>query len=523
MATDPPVINPTRASTNSHKIVHNSLWLGLESAFGVLSYAITSVMIARSLGPSTLGVYSYLAWLANMTATVGALGIPATAFKYIGEALGRGDEPLARAIFLKTLRVQIMVASVVTVGALALATAQGELRSVAVILACAIWPAMVIAIPSQLNNARENMAANVPGALLSNCVYVLGVILTLHYSWDLVGLAATVLATRMTEVVIRTIPVFDWVATGTRGNIPAELNRRLVAFSGQSLVLMALSLVVWDRSEVVVIRYFSTTPQLAFYTVVFNVVERLRLLPQIFGTATGATIMAQFGRDPNRMGAVFGVAVRYLMLMAVPVYVGVAVLSGPAMTLAYGRQYSETIPLLTVAALLAIPRVVLLPLNSLLAAADRLNLSVRVNIAVAVLSIILDFVLIPRLGGLGAVIANGLAQCAAVVWLSWVARKVTDIQWPTMMILKIGAASIAMAVSVGLLPSLRSSIADLTLGALVGAITFILSVRVLRILENEDIARFECLSTRMPARIRPGLAWGLRKLGPPLLSTTTTI
>ena len=117
-----------------------------------------------------------------------------------------------------------------------------EMRWTAVLLSAAMWPAMVIWIPSQANMARENMFANVPSALLSNAIYVVGVILTLaFFSHDTVGLAATLLTMRTAELIARIVPVLRWIRTIPDGRIPDDVRRRLLNFSGQSTILMLLS------------------------------------------------------------------------------------------------------------------------------------------------------------------------------------------------------------------------------------------------------------------------------------------
>ena len=80
-------------------------------------------------------------------------------------------------------------------------------------------------------------------------------------------------------------------------------------------MLLFLAAVVWERSEMLFLQYFSDARQLAFYSVVFNITERLRIFPQVFGSAIGPTIMAQFGRDPEKLNAMVSAAIRYLGLV----------------------------------------------------------------------------------------------------------------------------------------------------------------------------------------------------------------
>ena len=186
--------------------------------------------------------------------------------------------------------------------------------------------------------------------------------------------------------------------------------------------------------------------------------ERLRVLPQIFSTAVGTTMIAQFGRNPSHLKGLLSGTIRYLTLLAAPIHVGLAVFSGPVLLLTYGSKYSEAIPLLTVACLLALPRAVLTPVSSMLGAIDRQDLLIKWSLWMAALNAGLDFTLIPKFGAMGAVIANGVAQAVAVVGLIWFAKSTVAVAWPVKDLLKIGLASGAMAASVLVLPRTGSRI-----------------------------------------------------------------
>jgi O-antigen/teichoic acid export membrane protein len=503
---------------NTGTIARNSFWYGLETGIMLVSGILTSIFIARALGPVKLGHYTYVGWLVNITASIGALGVPAATSKYMAEYLGQGEAPVARAIFFATLRLQTCMATLLTFGAICIAWfgADPEMRWTAVLLSAAMWPAMVIWIPSQANMARENMFANVPSALLANAIYVVGVILTLIFSHDTLGLAATLLTMRTAELVVRIIPVLRWMHRIPSARLPDQVRRRLINFSGQSTVLMLLSIIVFDRSEVVFLRYFSDIRQLAFYTVVFGVTERLRVLPQVFSTAVGATMIAQYGRNPAHLKSLLSGTIRYLALVATPIHVGLAVLSGPLILFTYGSKYSEAIPLMVVASILALPRVVLAPVSSLLTATDRQDLSIKWGLWMAALNIALDCALIPKFGGLGAVIANGVAQTIAVVGLCWFANGAASLTWPIAALSKIGFASAAMAAAVLLLPHTGSHALDVLLGSSVGVLVFFAAIKLTRVLDETDRHRLIHLGNRLPSALRSSFATLVELLAPEL-------
>src|SRR5438093_9043363 len=125
--------------TISRTIARNSFWYGLETGIGLVSGVATSIIIARALGPTTLGHYTYIAWLVSITGSLGSLGVPAATYKYMAEHFGRGELSAARAIFFATLRIQVLLATALTIGAIAVAWlgAGPEMRWTGVVLAAA--------------------------------------------------------------------------------------------------------------------------------------------------------------------------------------------------------------------------------------------------------------------------------------------------------------------------------------------------------------------------------------------------
>ena len=100
---------------NTKTIARNTAWYGLENVIGFLASLITSIAIARTLGPSKMGYLVYVTWVVGIASTLGGVGIPATTRKYMAEFLGGGDRATARFIFFRTLTIQTILATGATV------------------------------------------------------------------------------------------------------------------------------------------------------------------------------------------------------------------------------------------------------------------------------------------------------------------------------------------------------------------------------------------------------------------------
>src|SRR6202521_1082165 len=320
------------ARSNTKTIGRNFVSMGLEVLITLVSTLMTTVFIARAIGPTRLGYFSLVMWLTNITCSVGSLGIPLTTLKYLGEFLGGGQKELARAVFFYNLRAQIAIASALTaismIAAFTLVDPQYRLCSALLVLS--MLPNMVTFVPSQANTAAENSAVNTKGAFVAAIVYMVAVALSLLLGWDLVGIAAGALLYRTAELAVKIVPVLKSLAGVPRVPLPTEIRKRMFTSSGLSTGLMLLQIVVWDRSDIIFLKLLQPDiRQLAFFSVCFSVADRLIRMPQSFANALAATQMSEYGRDKTSLFKITSDAFAYLMMGALPIMIGVACIGGP--------------------------------------------------------------------------------------------------------------------------------------------------------------------------------------------------
>jgi O-antigen/teichoic acid export membrane protein len=492
-------------SGNTETIARNTAWYGFEVISSLVAAFATSIVIARAFGPQKLGYFNYIMWLANISASIGSLGVPATARKYMAEYFGRGEPGISRAIYQATLRLQMITASVITgVGfILVFAVTNRYYWGSSFFLVASVLPAMLTSLPAQANMAAENMGANVPSSLVSSFVYVAFVVLTLTLGWGLPGIAIGFFLGRSSEVALRLYSVRKWIRKLPDAPLPKPLRGRMRTFSGFSTALMLLQVIVWDRSDIVLLKLCSSSiKELTFYSVAFNLTEKVLLLPQAFGAAIGASIMAQYGRDPASLRLLVTRAARYIFLCGLPVLLGLALLSGPIVQTLYGRQYLPVIPVLFCAAALAIPKTTLLPVLQFLQATEQQRFLVVWGCVCGAVNIGIDLLLIPSHGALGAAVGNGVGQALGVIGM-WVrAGKLFQLNLPWREFAQIAGCGFGMSLVVFASNHFCPGWYALPVGAVSGCMVFVTLLRLFRVLTGEDCQHILRLSGKTPRPVR---------------------
>jgi O-antigen/teichoic acid export membrane protein len=479
--------------------------MGLEVVIAFVCTLLTTVVIARAIGPTRLGYFNLIFWLTAITCSVGSLGIPLTTFKYMGEFLGSGQKELARAVFFYNLWAQSVIASAITaVSMIAVFTfVDSEYRACSVLLVLSMVPNMITYVASQANSAAEDAALNTRGALVGAIVYVIAVAVSLLLGWNLVGIAAGVLLYRTAELAVKIVPVLKSMKTVGRVPLPAGIRQRMFSFSGLSTGLMILQIVIWDRSDIIFLKLLQPDiRQLAFFSVCFSVADRLMRLPQTFANALSATQMAEYGRDKDRLFRMTSKASTYVLLGALPILIGLACIGGPFVRVIYGPQYLPAIPVFIVVALLSIPRAILTPAQTLLYSAEDLGFVLKWGCVAAAINVLLDLALIPSHGALGAAWANGVAQtfAALTIWGRVLVRYPVRIDMPVL--LRLSAATLSMAIVVfGIVVTPFDPLVKLSVAIPTGAIVFLVTSRMFAVLQKDDRRRLLQLSALLPTPV----------------------
>jgi len=501
MKTEPSGANNTRT------IARNSFWYSLELFFTLGVTLLTSIAVARVIGPERLSYYQLMVWLTNITIAVGSFGLPATTRKYMAEYLNRGEPEVARATYLATLKIQSYITLGVLVAALALVFWLGdpEYRIISVLLVAAMVPRMLATIPSQANNASEVLKRNTGPSLIGGVTSTVITIVSLIVGWGLTALAAAVLIGAALECGLKLRSVESWLGGVPRGTVSPELKKRMFAYSSQGVALMILNVVVWDRSDMVILKAMNNDKtQITFFSLAFNLAERILMIPTSFGGSLGNTMMAQVGRGQARLKEMTADGARYALLVALPMLVGMACISRPLTSL-YGDDYLPLIPTITIVSLFPIPKALVMAPTMLLQATEKQAFLVVWGCVCGVIDIVLDILLTPQYGANGAAFANGSAQAMAALGIWVYVWKSFGLRLNFVDFGRIVVSGAVMAVGVLAFTRFVPGLLGMLGAILLGAVIWILALRVTAALKPEDVSRFLSIGRALPAAAQPHL------------------
>ncbi len=481
------------SSDISSKAVRNFLFNGGRLAITMGGTVLTSAIIARSLGPLDMGVYGYAMWIVGTLGVLASIGLPSALTKYVAEYLGSGQVGTAIRVSKRLLRLQVIVAAAVAVLTACFMLFKSPYRNI-------IGVAAILLFAQALQQSLGSVLAGIQrfDRLTRISVYVslssvasVGIAGFLH-----AGVAGMLWAT-LTGLIIATVLYYRDIdkflvklePAASAGPQVEDPFHRIRKFSLTVSYILLIDAVVWQRSEILFLKSYSTIAQIGFYTLAYSMASKLNDVTSTFSTTLMPLYSESYGRSGlQEVGLMFVNAVKYLEMLMVPVcFLGV-VLAVPLVRLIYGVQFlAVAVPLQVLIACVPITSIGVVT-SPLLYGIEKQGFIAKYGTVVAIVNILLDFILIPRYAALGAAVANCVAQIAGVLGGSLYTLRHVQVRFPWRTTFRIYlAALVALAPVVYVVYFSHWGISALTASVAAGTVVYLGVLAIVGELRRRDL------------------------------------
>ena len=401
----------------------------LALAGGLLSFALSiayQVVIARRLGPAGFGVLVLALAISNLLAEGSDLGLDYAVLRFGGIAHGARDGAAFRTVTRPSLRFSFLAGCIA--GA---ALAAGSVVVAGVFHKSALGPVLVplgISVPftattevaraalRALGNAARPVVSDsvvAPALRLLTGVWAVAIVPSaLAAAWAYMATEAAVLVLTMV-LLWQLMPSGGAGVTGSRSlfrfALPMSLNRILLYGNNQT--------------EIVVLGVLTPTATVG----IFGVARRLSVLLSALLASVSilfSPMVADFhhsGRT-RELDRIFKTATRWLLTLGLPMCLS-EVLFAPDILRVFGRQFENGTAALAILALGQLINVGTGTISTMQAMAGYAKITLLNSVFFLSLSIVLDLVLIPPLGLLGAAVANSTSLATVNLLRLWQIRR----------------------------------------------------------------------------------------------------
>jgi O-antigen/teichoic acid export membrane protein len=385
--------------------------LGLLARKGLL--ALSFLVAARMLGPKTYGELSYLYTWTYIFFMLSGLGFAAVSTREIARSIPDAHHLLRASLIVRI--VSACAGSVLLCVLVATPSLFGRAASLRVALIYA-WIIPAYAILDQLGAYVMAFQKNASFAALNliqwGCFFLATVVALLRGP-ELAALVAWQTAGMWVGLVLACMLLRRPLLEAWR----AKTNHRVAWFLFKEAVPLALTnilAILYFRVGTLYLFRYSGAEQTGIFTSASQIVEASQLIPMAL-VGAAFPIICRAAQDPEKLASMFEQVTSTLIFIALFVAATGTVVSSTVVRLLYGASYVSSGFLLRVLIWTVVPTFLHYALAYFLIAVGRqqvVPISALVGVAV---SLTCNFLLVPRLGALGAVYSSAATETSICV------------------------------------------------------------------------------------------------------------
>lgn len=493
---------PVGVTATRDLLLRNTFWYALVTFFGVAVGIVMSVVLARGLGPTQMGEFSYVLWATRTMAAVATLGFAISTVRYTASAIARDDRGLAWGIVHHLKRQQIAVTTIVVALTLpfVLRFAPGSMRWPFVVMALGLFPITIEHIFSNAVYGANRYDLTAQTSTVKMTLQLGAAIVALSLGFGMVGLAVGHIGGNIVASFIQARRAQS-IYPAERAPVPDELRRDLRSYLIPLSAVVVLDALVWDRAEVFFLRFWTDPHEVAFYSLAFGLATKAMIVPEITAGPLLPTFAALHGRGAmDEFRLMYRAALRNVILVGMPISAVLGALGPGLVTLLYGEEYLPVASLLAVMVVIStfvctrkVAWTALRGLGDQRCMVTASGVAAAINIGAAV-------VFIPAFHTRGAVLASTLGRVFATVLAFVVLARSHGCRPPLWDFARMGAAGVlAYGATLAVAPP-SSGVVRLVLGGTVGFATYAAAVLALRVIGPRDWHAIAGMLARRKAR-----------------------
>jgi O-antigen/teichoic acid export membrane protein len=497
----------------------SSLGIYTEYVLGML----TSIIIARYLGPKDFGAYSMVVWLVAMGVAITNSGTASAAIRFIADLRGGEREELIVPLLAFLRRAQRVFLLVVLIGGGLLFVFAGE-RLAPGFNHRVLFGFLVLAVGLRsqymfnigVAKGFEDFRATALIALVSTPVNLALVIAAWWFHAPVEGLLVVFVVSSALFFVMSHRQARRLMPTvASASALPPDLRARVARHMRMTAMTVTIGFFAASEVEVLFLNLYGNAAGAGQFKVAYQLASGAALLvPGVFGALLLPMMARALSQSREIAGRRFAASTIYLALLAAPLVAFGAVFADSVIGLLYGAAYAQAAPVFALCLFACSVSTVSQGGSSLLISADRQNLVLIVVALCGVLKMTLDATLIAHFGLHGAIFAYVTVSLVAAASMIGLGMRTSGarIEWGRLSRIVL-AAAIAAAIAV-CLRGHWSPLPTLLIGFVLLSAVYLLSTLLLGCWTREDIGHLQSLHQRF-VRGRPRafarlLAWAGR-------------
>jgi len=495
----------------SARVARGAIFIFTQGAATNLLSLVYLAFAANILTPEELGLLISLGLITTLVVALGTLGIPYGVIRFVAELIGRRREQMAQRLWRRTV-----VIGAVLSGSLSLTIFWGSPFLALFFIGDPVFMFLIRLIAFDTFallftsfftgplHARQQFGIiagfNVAVAMLRTALPIL----LLLEGFGVLGVVITWIASDFTGLLLYALMALRWGGIGTTRSPMRDLMKYSLSVYGSNTATFFSTYL----ERYIILLGLRDMASMAFYGVAIVAANVVAMAASSISQALLPALSTLYGStNTKNMKDASRRASRYVMLVCIPTSVGLALIADVIFTLinpVYLHAVAPTIVLCIATTITSLGIVA----NSILLSIGKARKVLESNLLGITGNGVVSWLLLPIFGVLGAAFGRAIHILLATTYSSLILKRddllEVDKSDTARILLSTGGMALAVIITRIMLPSPQL----LSLFILVGALTFVMSVRFTKIMEREDYVLIEEL---LPSRLK-GFTWWIERI-----------
>jgi O-antigen/teichoic acid export membrane protein len=281
--------------------------------------------------------------------------------------------------------------------------------------------------------------------------------------------------------------------------IPKEYSGKIIKYALSIYWIIMLSMIVWQKLEIFFLKIYSTSEEIAFYSIAFNITSVIIGIAGLFSTVIFPVLSGYYGAgDKEGIQNIYNKSVKAIVVFYLPVCIIVVAIAKPLVSLMYSSSYLAVYPLLIILIVGSLFFALGILFANLIQALNRADVLAKYVTLLAVINIIFDFIFIPQYGAVGAACAKSSVRIIVFpIWI-WIIKKQLDISFPTREMCFCIVPNVLLAVILCLIGNHYPTLLGIFLVFFVAILIYPFLLFAFRTITRDDIRAAKEVSTVLP-------------------------
>jgi len=421
-------------------LIKNIKYSFLQNFLSLILGFVISIYVARILRPDKLGEYSYYLWLVSFLNTFIILSLPGTISKYISQWYPNKIENI-KFLFKKFGIFHNILCILVSLSIIIfsiLFPTKIKYAGLLILLTVLFYTNTILSsIATGLQKFNILMISNLTSLI---CQFVLIFSILKKFPYPSVMIKIYIFS-YLFSFFILTISNFNFFIelkkikylTGEK-----EIFSKVFSFYKFSVIILILDYIVWQNSEIFFLKLFSSLKEISFYTISFTLAY---YPPKIIGSAIGRVAMPYMSsvygyKEYQKLNLSYNQFTNILSFLLIPIYVFMFFFAKQIIYALYGEEYIYSYKVMIFLLFSGLVGGISSIGSSYIYAIEKPDIIVNIGIKVSIINIVLNLLLIPSYGSVGAAIGNSFSQILACIMGTGYIIKNFKLEFPFLDIVK---------------------------------------------------------------------------------------